>query len=431
MAAAAPPDINGNWANLTTIVIQFLQHPTRADAHVAFNNTYATELDDIDNLFTSPAHTTLRGNAVNLLRQKIIEVITARATQTADPTRITPIVNSWTFHYRRGADGNRDIRTAANLARQMTHALTPAGSDEIRIDINFATTFFDERPASLTYLDFQYMGTIAFPAPPAGGPAGGHPGGHGGGLGGPPPPPPPLAAAPPIFNPAALPADVRDRYTNWTNQHHLLRRNELVPFVLPTGGTQRYHLDPALNPQRLFLLDGTLIDLTIDINQKQLLKNPPYCTDLSPLGIRTWYRQLVRHCLSSGYFALPYFLFRSTHGGLQGFTCGDAANDDIPLRFQIRINTWSHGLHLLLSTPGMFPPNSTPLAILQQQPCGYTALKNIIMNKHPVFDPTPGTMVKYPPTQQRYQSLSQFFLVYEDFLRLRAFFNNNLVAILP
>ena len=55
---------------------------------------------------------------------------------------------------------------------------------------------------------------------------------------------------------------------------------------------------------------------------------------------------------------------------------------------------------------------------------GYTAIKNILMTKHPLFNPAPGTLVKYPPKQLPYQSLAQFFIIYEDFLRLRAFITN-------
>lgn len=79
--------------------IQSLNDPTGQVCN-GLNNHYAIELDGIDQLFNAiaSAKDSVAGNAMEVLYDKLIAVITGLATETPPATQvriIAPIVNKW------------------------------------------------------------------------------------------------------------------------------------------------------------------------------------------------------------------------------------------------------------------------------------------------------------------------------------------------
>ncbi len=160
-------------------------------------------------------------------------------------------------------------------------------------------------------------------------------------------------------------------------------------------------------------------------DQKRLFKHPPKCSDNTPSGLRSWYHSLVAHCLNSGYFLLPYFLYRENHGGSHGFTAGNNLDDDLTGRLSPKLREWSSDISRLLLTPGMLPPYSREAKLAQlNSNDGYTTLKNIILIHHPIFKRAKTILVKTHPHQNN-AYLVTYYNKYIDLLQLRAFIKND------
>ncbi|KAG7369941.1 hypothetical protein IV203_027687 [Nitzschia inconspicua] len=215
-----------------------------------------------------------------------------------------------------------------------------------------------------------------------------------------------------IFNPGNLPTDVLDCY-----QRH--RNNKVFTPALLTqfDGGVFYHEDGV---DRLILRDGTFFVMSRE-DERNFLREFVPCVDDSPIGLRLWYHQVVRHAHSHGYYVHPFWCFwKHPRGGDHGFTCGSLADDDLPQRMSLPTLRHSPTIYTFL-TKCVFPPTSNiPSRISLSHGDGYTALRNIIFDVHPVFHPTPAILAKNYPTHQE-GSTHAYFRAFEDYLQLRAF----------
>ena len=180
----------------------------------------------------------------------------------------------------------------------------------------------------------------------------------------------------------------------------------------------------AKSKRSIFLRNGSLFVIRPVRDEKGLTREPPTCKDDSPHGRRTWYNSFQRHAMDNGFYVHPLYCFRKDKGGPRGFSAGNDADDDLPLRLEVPLVSMSQPLFKALSKKDMFPPNSMCAEVLQL--CsndGYMALKQLIFNSHPVFEDQPATLITEYPRQQAY-SLLKYHSLFRDFLQLRAFISN-------
>ena len=121
-------------------------------------------------------------------------------------------------------------------------------------------------------------------------------------------------------------------------------------------------------------------------SEKDLMRDPVPCKDDTRAGLRTWYESFNQYCFMQGYYVHPFNCFRKDHGGVWGFSAGDDAEDDLPQRMVLQLDDMKSPIHHLLSKSDMFPKDSCIATIVAQ--CfgnGYKAIKQILMNSHPIF----------------------------------------------
>ena len=139
------------------------------------------------------------------------------------------------------------------------------------------------------------------------------------------------------------------------------------------------------------------------------------------MGIRQWYKNVVIHLHDHGFFALPLYCFRKDHGGSWGFTTGSDQKDDLPLFMYSDLQRMKQPIYRLLTRTDMFPKNSRVIhAVTAANGDGYAALKNILLQAHPVFHDHAATWIRQYPYQVHPDSLLQYRSRFMDFLELRA-----------
>jgi hypothetical protein len=142
----------------------------------------------------------------------------------------------------------------------------------------------------------------------------------------------------------------------------------------------------------MVLADGMVyVAPDVQLNEKDVLKNPMTCKDDSPSGVQQWYEVFVNHVMAHCVYAHPLWCYKKDHGGHWGFTAGMillmiSLSNAWPAHF----NQMSAIVFTLLQSKDMFPPNSRCAKSLQS--CygdGYKALKTIMLEVHPAFHTYP------------------------------------------
>ena len=449
---AVPPAPPADYTFITDVWIAFQPSPVLANAHEYLNSAYGVEIPDPNVLFADgAARTTVKDDADLLadIRTVIADhMITPHTVHDAEPGHARNIINQAGLYVGGYTGGGRVRRlTKASLTRAM-HQIHPSGETELLIYISIDHIHFDMRNP-ISYRDWRQFGLNPFPAPPApaapptaadiaaavtravpavsaadiataltGAVATAIAAGGGGGGG----PAPAVAPAAPVrtslwtYNPAGLPGDVRARYDNKMNGG-LILGNSIIPYV----GGYYHHLEL---PDKIICADGTLYLIPTETNEKGLRRDPVLCRDDTLAGIRNWYVPFQQHLFDNGYYCHPLWCFRRDHGGEWGFTSGDDADDDLPLRMSLPLQRMKQPLYRLLSQKDMFPTGSRIPALVES--CngdGYAALKTILFKAHPVFHDQPSTFITQYP-RQRTLSMNQYYQLFKDYLQLRAFVMN-------
>lgn len=444
-----------SFASVTDFVVKFQQHSRDSKAHLNLNNLYSDALPNHQRLYVDEeAQTKVKDDKtlLKLIRDIIVkELIAPHARETTNgATDIAPLIEEAALWLEFGNTQRR--LNKPNLTKALEAAVT-TNRNSIEIRIGISHIYFDLRSGPINYLDWSLLSTSAFM-----------------GQSGPPPPaataseiasavasviPPPMTAtqlsdalassiaaafqtlqspssAPPfpssmppnpstansmyLFNPNALPSDVRTRYENKLKKGLILGNTIATPYS--TG--YMYHTEGM---DKFFLSDGSLFLIQIP-NEKGLMKATVYCEDDTHAGIRSWYSNFTQACHDYGYYTHPLWCFRQDHGGERGFTVGDDPTDDLPLRMQIPIEKMANPIFRLLSKKDMFPRNSRLPAIIRS--CdgdGFRALKAVLFKSHPVFFDQPSTLITAYP-KQRELSVLEYYKLFTDYEQLRAFIAN-------
>jgi len=217
-----------------------------------------------------------------------------------------------------------------------------------------------------------------------------------------------------LFNPATLPADVRDRFQD-KQDRKIFMTVIFTPFHCPTDPCHNMHywIHPAL--EKTICADGTIF-FHIPIDEKMVMKNPAPCRKDAHAAIRHWYQTFQETLMQCGAYVHPLLLFRKNHGGECGFTVGDGPNDDLLTPLRMTCHQSSILISQLLSQGSMFPTGS-PLhdAVANCYSNGLKALKAILQCSHPAFVDEPSTPVTTYPKQKE-KSLLEHKMDAEDFL---------------
>ena len=173
-------------------------------------------------------------------------------------------------------------------------------------------------------------------------------------------------------------------------------------------------------------IDGSLWNLTPSSKLKEFQTNFPPITSIDDGQLfRKWHHELVAHCRSHNIFMLPFYLLRDSTTNVNGFTCGDSPDDDLPgLITPTVIAKWSRYVSI-----GLNNANSPLFSSFTNNLNGYQAIVTIAKRHHPSFLARPGLMVSTYPSQTHNQTLQEFFLRYHDFCRLRGYINNTTASL--
>jgi len=426
------------------IFVKFAPHPTKKDAHTQLNNLYSGYLD-YKELFSDPKQQE-SDKLKSYLQDQIVaqictKLINPYASQTTDKSVIPVLIKNCTFRVQfNGQNGERYTKKA--LIRNLLKAKT-AGKDTIDLILGINHLYFEEdvpltyldwskildvppavssvAPAALTAVDIATAVTNALAAAPLSTTAA------------PAPAPTPatsastIATAAYVFNPGSLPADVLLRYQRKTQNRVILGstiKKSFDPLVTPTGTAPHGFMYYQDGPERIILADGTLYIVQVP-NEKGLFRQPVRCADDTHAGVRNWYQVFTQHVMDHGFFVLPIWCFRKGHGGEWGFSFGDTADDDLPLRMGVPIMQMRQPLYRLLSDEKMFPKDSKLQDIVAQ--CygdGYKAIKQILFASHPAFRDQPATLITSYPRQKNL-TLLQYYKHFIDYLQLKAYVHDD------
>ena len=201
MAAAPTP-----WTTIKQLYFRFAKHylPIHDKLHRSLDIAYSSDLPDIDLLFTDGAlQTTFRSDAIQIIKDEVINIIEPLATATVDITAVAPIVNVMPIYQHASGGLVRNIRTAAHLQAIFDTAIA-IPTLTIVIILDLSVLHFTSLPNPQNFAD---MSKDPFPTPKA--PAATVPAAPVGGALSPPAGSVPVAN---IFNYRALPSDVRLRF---------------------------------------------------------------------------------------------------------------------------------------------------------------------------------------------------------------------------
>jgi hypothetical protein len=214
-----------------------------------------------------------------------------------------------------------------------------------------------------------------------------------------------------------LPSDVKIRYDDHQDQDKIIPVHDLVPFVdSETHQTSRYFHNSYIAGDKVILLNGGV--LSADYDSKRFHKTVPTCSDVTPYGLRVWYRLFSGHGNSCGIFVVPYELLRKGHGGAVGFEFGT----DIPQFKSGYFFEWQNDLLRALQHSSMFPASSEPAKRVMGRHNGYCAIMAILTDAHPDFIEHPITLCKDWPRQKVGQTVFDFHTEFVEAIRLRAIF---------
>jgi hypothetical protein len=151
----------------------------------------------------------------------------------------------------------------------------------------------------------------------------------------------------------------------------------------------------------------------------------------------------MKHCMANGYYVHPCILFRRDYEGNKGFICANPAAaapaagigapaaapaviPDLPLRMTEYIDACSLSVWTLLNKDKLFPEKSAFGTLVHKTfGKGYEALRQMIMQTSPLFDESPGDHVRSPPNQPTGKTLTEYYVVFRDYLAMSALVNNS------
>lgn len=454
------------FKTITNINVRFAEHPTRPEASIQLNSIYGGVLPDHKRIYVYPL-TEEEVKPTDQLATTIVngisdDMIYPYATRTTDKSVIKPIIKAAALHIH-----VQDFLPQRRLSKNsMTDALQVAASrnrpHSIFITVGTSHIFFESGP--LTFLDWEFFALRPWPASstpvPDPVPTAADIGAAVASAITIPPPfamdeftaalsagiaaavkhireydddddtpgdglPPyrrgdrtsllghPLATSSTIwtFDSRSLPDDVARRFENKKNKGVVTSTMLTTRF---TGGHFYFQVR-----DKIILSDGTLF-LCQEPNEKDLLKNPVVCSNDTHAGIRRWYDSFVKHLHGHGFYAHPLWCFRADHGGARGFTCGDDADDDLPLMMEVPTMKMEQIILRLLQQKNMFPTGSRLIDIANSCDEGYVALKSILFKSHPAFNDQPSTLLTTYPKQRELPFLT-YFALFQDYLQLRAY----------
>ena len=229
-----------------------------------------------------------------------------------------------------------------------------------------------------------------------------------------------------IFDNISLPPGVIDCYLARQKPTYIHTVSTLVPFV--------YHKDVAgppdpitsvattismitqlrfwnTNLQQLVAVDGTHFDFTPQCSHD--IKN--FTTRFLRLKsedvyiVYLWYTTTAIYCASFSIYLPPWASFRTTTK-LQGFSCGDTINDDIPSQFNAKFMIWDQWLAntLQYSTKSFIIPDLK----------GYNFIYQIAKQYNPSCMHCPTDLILQRPQQFKTETLHEFFWRTQDWLNL-------------
>jgi hypothetical protein len=317
------------------------------------------------------------------------------------------LVNKMTYSWLSTNGTLWNLRNMDHITRALKHSLA-TNSPELVIQCNMDLLYF---APVFTGVDLDQVDTSPFPptppvqltpSTPAATPGTSH-------L--------PVVPATSTFNYHALPADVLIRYDSFQDPTIIVPAKDLKPFVDPKGASISYYANPFVISTRVILCNGCVLEG--DRDQKRFSRDPPVCTDVTPLKLRTRYRNFTNHALSCGYFVVPYYeLLSKTHGGSTGFEFGH----DLPQSKLTEYFAWQNDIGRVLQNSRMFPPKSTPAQCAATTSNGYKILLAILSDTHPAFVDQPILLAMNFPKQQPNQDIFEFYHLFQDVLRLRVIF---------
>jgi len=467
------------WTDINSIVFKFKLHanPAYHDAHKQLNATYAQEVSgkDLDALFTDATRTTLKQDAIAILRSKIVDLMIPQAIRTTDMQLIKQYTNDMPITSRISAH-LKPWRTSPDIEATFLYGRNTSVTEiTINLDIDGFHFLLHDPATPTVFFDpkcFEHISIVPFatatpipqsPATNTGTGTGTNttPGNTATtqdvntlvtGIG-------TLiaamnaqtAAAPAAhtgtgittlnFQTAHLPPDVRTRFVNKRDSDYLMTGTEMSKFDSsepdtrdPSGGTMRtahFHLDPAGIGFRLFTRDGTCFQLTdpsTATEDKAFITNCPACEGSSPMSIRKWYKRFETYAAGYKVYVHPYYCFRPDSGSTRGFSCGPCTNEmkfDLPERYDVPLEVWDSRIYSAISQAKCFPKSShSRSTILDNYGQGYAALYAIISSSHPEVIAQPSLLVTYPPKQAALEPIGQYFHAYLDYLEMKAYIDN-------
>ena len=466
-------DVPNGWGDIPYIHYGFDPHCAIAHypkVHCFLRQAIGGTIFELEDLFETPERETFRPDAVEILRQKITESITAMAMDTTRPNRIEPIINrlplqKTTIESGRGSTTTREIRimNTARLEDAFIHSRA-MGYNSVTLNFGIHPLQF-RKGITFNPHNFDHIGTasdppeeeeISTPEPRRNDTS-------------------PAAATqmtpdvikamaaafkelnksdqtntskstdpitgdPDYYNTSSLPDDVATRVDNKHETNRLMTRKEMTQFkteikdIRDASGntylTQNYYYIPN---DKLVMRDGTLFKLNrsekIDKKFASTVPKLRYSKDkiITPLIIRLWYKDFTDHCIANQVFVCPYYCFRSIVGDPNGFTCGKDTHHmqyDLPATFQFSVKTWSGWIATAIRE--VFPEGSEQRGICQSfKVNGYAALARIILPYHPDFFEYGTILSRKVPVQRKGMSLQDYYNEYVDYLELRAYQNDN------
>ena len=444
------PVVFVDYHPIDAIPFEFTKCISYPDAHTFLNAIYATTLPGFERIFTDKddrAEILESGPLLEIVKEIIAkECIEPEAHDTADKTRIRPLIDRCSISIKVGNRISARRLTHANTVSALKYAITNSCINKIRIIIGIHALHFcpglnylnwgDDICDTNTGFPAAAPGTGAAPAP-APAPttaidvASAIAGAITTAITAASPPPAPRApgtghmaskGARLLFNPASLPPDVRTRYNSKIKRELMVASVIHTPFATADAfDGLRYWLDKDLD--KVILADGTCFFYT-QVDEKLVLKSPVICKKDNHSSLRRWYETFGETMRGHGVFILPFWLFRKNHGGEWGFTIGDTNNDDVPSNLRLSCLHSSSLIYQVLSQDNMFPAGSRLHNLVAQ--CygdGYKALKAIIFKSHPAYAEQPSTLITTYP-KQRELSLLEYFMNFIDYLQLRAIISN-------
>ena len=446
-----------NFKTITAIKVKWTQHtdPKYAKVHSHINSYYSDNLPNHKRIYVveTDEDEVKPDNELRRMIRNIIatELIVPFAMNTPDAVNVLLLLNDAPMFVDDGTMRRR--LTKATMTDALTRAVT-GNKTYIEIQLGTGNMYFNDDAQPINYSNWTdtMMSNTAFPmtAPPVplsasdiatavatampaapdatalasafataftGMGSRGAPGSSATTLGGTPAsgvtPPGPVSSYW-TFNPAALPSDARGAWQNKNDGGLILGSKVRAKFA--SGGY--YELDGS---DRLVLKDGTLYIMQ-EPNEKELFRSPVCCDDDTYVGVRNWYNSFGEHLRSHGFYAHPFYCFRKDHGGRHGFTAGNDPDDDLPLRLAVPLKKMTQPIFRLLQKKDMFPKDSNlHKIVLTCYGDGFAALKAVLFKAHPIFYDQPSTLVTEYPKQRAGQSIRLYYMLFMDYLQLRAF----------